>query len=96
PHVLTVAVLDPDGALAALHAELRTRLSEAVPAWTPEDRPLRPHVTVARVRRGARPRRAGLPDVPAAAWSSASLVLFRSHLGGGTARHEALARVELW
>lgn len=95
PHVLTVAVGDPDGALAALHAEVVARLVQALPAWTPEDRPLRPHITVARVRRGARPRMTGLAAVPAASWTSGSVVLFRSHLGGGTARHEALARAEL-
>jgi 2'-5' RNA ligase len=95
PHVLTVAVADPDGALATLHAAVLARLAEALPAWTPETRPLRPHVTVARVRRGAQPRRTGLPTPPSAAWRSASVVLFRSYLGGGEARHEALARAEL-
>jgi 2'-5' RNA ligase len=95
PHVLTVAVLDPDGALAALHAVVAERLAEALPAWTPEMRPLRPHVTVARVRRGAHPRLSGLPEVPRAAWSAGAVVLFRSHLGGGPARHEPLARAEL-
>jgi 2'-5' RNA ligase len=95
PHVLTVAVGDPDGALAALHAAVLARLTEALPAWTPEQRPLRPHVTVARVRRGARPRTAGLPEVPRAAWSAGAVVLFRSHLGGGPARHAPLARAEL-
>lgn len=95
PHVLTVAVRDRDGALAALHAAVRARLAEALPAWTPEDRPLRPHITVARVRRGAEPRRGGLPAVPAATWAAGALVLFRSHLGGGPVRHEPLARAEL-
>jgi 2'-5' RNA ligase len=95
PHVLTVAVGDPGGALAALHAEVLERLAEALPAWTPETRPLRPHITVARVRRGTQPRMTGLPAVPAATWSSGSVVLFRSHLGGGPARHEALARAAL-
>ncbi|MEP6952662.1 MAG: RNA 2',3'-cyclic phosphodiesterase [Solirubrobacteraceae bacterium] len=95
PHVLTVAVADPSGALAALHAEVLARLAEALPAWTPETRPLRPHVTVARVRRGAQPRLTGLPAAPVAAWTSASVVLFRSYLGGGAARHEALARAGL-
>ncbi len=95
PHVLTVAVHDGDGGLAVLHRELLSRLAEAVPAWTPEARPLRPHVTVARVRRDARPRMGGLPAAPRGAWTGSSLVLFRSHLGGGPARHEPLARVEL-
>ena len=95
PHVLTVAVADPAGALAALHAEILARLDAALPAWTPETRPLRPHVTVARVRRGAQPRITGLPPAPVAAWTSASGVLFRSYLGGGVARHEAVAQATL-
>lgn len=95
PHVLTVAVLDPGEDLAALHAVVLERLTEALPAWTPERRPLRPHITVARVRRGAAPRTTGLPEVPRAAWSAGAVVLFRSHLGGGPARHEPLARAEL-
>ncbi|MEA2358750.1 MAG: 2,3-cyclic 3-phosphodiesterase [Solirubrobacteraceae bacterium] len=95
PHVLTVAVADPDGVLVSLHAEILARLGEALPAWAPETRPLRPHITVARVRRGAQPRMTGLPTAPVAAWTSASVVLFRSFLGGGAARPEALARAEL-
>ena len=95
PHVLTVAVGDPDGALEALHAAVLAHLTEALPGWTPEQRPLRPHVTVARVRRGAQPRTTGLPAAPTGTWTSGSVVLFRSHLGGGPARHEALARAEL-
>lgn len=95
PHVLTVAVADPDGALAFLHRALLERLEAALPAWRPEARPLRPHVTVGRVRRGARPRTTGLPAAPAGAWTAGSLVLFRSHLGGGPARHEPLARASL-
>jgi 2'-5' RNA ligase len=95
PHVLTVAVADVDGGLATLHRVLLARLGEALPAWRPEARPLRPHVTVARVRRGADPRMTGLPPVPEGSWTGTSLVLFRSHLGGGPARHEPLAHVSL-
>jgi 2'-5' RNA ligase len=95
PHVLTVAVRDADGALAALHAEVVARLAAALPAWAPERRPLRPHVTVARVRQGVTPRTAGLPDVPRATWSAGALALFRSHLGDGPARYEAVARARL-
>ncbi|MGZ4270596.1 MAG: RNA 2',3'-cyclic phosphodiesterase [Solirubrobacteraceae bacterium] len=95
PHVLTVAVHDVDGALGALHRELMARLRAALPAWAPEERPLRPHVTVARVRRDARPRMRGLPAVPEGAWTGSSLMLFRSHLGDGPARHEPLARAQL-
>jgi 2'-5' RNA ligase len=95
PHVLTVALEDADGALAALQAQVVLRLAEALP-WEPEKRAFRPHVTVARVRRGWRPRLRDLPDAPRAAFVAEAVVLFRSHLGGrAPARYEALERVSL-
>jgi RNA 2',3'-cyclic 3'-phosphodiesterase len=93
PHVLTVALGDVDGALATVRAEVVERLGAALD-WEPEARPFRPHVTVARVRRGARPRR-DLPDAPRATFAGEALTLFRSHLGGGPARYEALERIAL-
>lgn len=90
PHVLAVALT---GALAPLHAQVVERLAAALD-WEPEARPFRPHVTVARVRRGARPRRS-LPDPPRATFTGEAVVLFRSHLGRGPARYEALARASL-
>lgn len=94
PHVLTVEVLDPAGALARLHAAVTEALAEAV-GYEPEHRRFRPHVTVARVRRGAEPRRSGLPEPPSAAFAGEAVTLYRSHLGGGPARYEALERVVL-
>jgi 2'-5' RNA ligase len=93
PHVLTVALEDLDGALATLRAGMVERLSAALD-WEPEGRPFRPHVTVARVRRGIRPRR-HLPEPPEATFAGEAVTLFRSHLGRGPARYEALERVEL-
>jgi 2'-5' RNA ligase len=93
PHVLTVALDDLDGALAELRARLVDRLARALD-WEAERRPFRPHVTVARVRRGKRPHRS-LPDPPRATFAAEAVTLFRSHLGGGPARYEALERVEL-
>jgi RNA 2',3'-cyclic 3'-phosphodiesterase len=93
PHVLTVALDDLDGALADLRAQLVDRLAGALD-WQPERRAFRPHVTIARVRRGGRPRRR-LPDPPRARFAGEAVTLFRSHLGGGPARYEALERVEL-
>ena len=58
-------------------------------------RRFRPHVTVARVRHGAAPRRRGLPDTPEATFDGEALTLYRSWLGGGPARYEALERVAL-
>lgn len=88
--VLTVALEDASGALAAVQAEVAHRL-QAAGVYEPEARPFRPHVTVARLRRGARAPRV----VPAApeplAFSAGPVVLYRSHLGAGGARYEPLA-----
>lgn len=94
PHVLTVAVVDPDGALARLQEALTEALSDAV-GFVPDRRAFRPHVTVARVRRGAVPRRGGLPEAPRAAFTGEALALYRSWLGSGPARYEPLERVAL-
>jgi 2'-5' RNA ligase len=93
PHVLTVALDDLDGTLAALRAQVVEGLAAALD-WAPESRAFRPHVTVARVRRGARVRR-DLPDAPRATFAGEAVTLFRSHLGRGAARYEALERVAL-
>lgn len=93
PHVLTVALDDLDGALAELRAQVVARLAAALD-WTPERRAFRPHVTVARVRHGARVRRE-LPDPPRATFAAEAVTLFRSHLGRGPARYEVLERVQL-
>jgi 2'-5' RNA ligase len=95
PHVLTVGLEDAGGGLAALQARVVERLAAALP-WEPESRPFRPHVTVARVRRGARPRTGDLPEAPAGAFSAPAVVLYRSFLGGGgPARYQPLERVAL-
>ena len=71
-----------DGALAPL-------------GWPPEDRPYRPHLTVARL--DAAPRADGVAIAQAlgeaadgwgTAFRAGEAVLFRSHLGGAAARHE--------
>jgi RNA 2',3'-cyclic 3'-phosphodiesterase len=93
PHVLAVALEDRDGALATLRADVVERLAAAL-AWEPEGRAFRAHVTVARVRRGMRPRRR-LPDAPQATFTGEAVTLLRSHLGQGPARYEALERVAL-
>lgn len=86
PHVLTVAV---EGDLAPLHERLWRALEDR--GFERERRRFRPHVTVARVRRGARPATLDLPTPPEVALGSAALVLLRSHLGRD-ARYEELAR----
>ena len=93
--VLACAVEDPTGALEALHHRVRTALAEAS-GWQPDRRPLLAHVTVCRVRRGARPRRTGAAAEPPAvgtAFDPPELALVRSELGDGPARYTALDRV---
>ena len=95
PHVLTVGLDEAAGVLAALQADVVARLAGALP-WEPEARRFRAHITVARVRRGWRPRLDDLPEPPRATFTAGAVVLFRSHLGGGgPSRYEALERAEL-
>jgi 2'-5' RNA ligase len=91
PHVLTVALEDGDGRLATLRTDVVDRLAAALD-WEPEGRLFRPHVTVARVRRGARPRIRNLPEAPEATFAGDAVVLYRSYLGSGPARYEVLER----
>lgn len=94
PRVLAVDLADGDGALAALQRRVSDALVAAA-GYEPEKRPFRPHVTVARVRRGARVR-AGELAVPAQlAFTGEALTLFRSRLARGGASYEPLVRVEL-
>ena len=96
PGVLAVDLEDGDGACARVQAAVATVLVDRG-AFTPERRAFRPHVTVARVRRGARlEREPSLPAPPAGGpFAATALTLFRSRLGAGPARYEALTRVLL-
>jgi RNA 2',3'-cyclic 3'-phosphodiesterase len=95
PRLLAVTLEDHHGALGALEERLMDALS--ADGWQQRDtRPYLPHVTVARVRRGAAPDLAAvLTPPPPCAFGGAAVVLYRSHLGGGPARYEAQRRVEL-
>ncbi|MBJ7329492.1 MAG: RNA 2',3'-cyclic phosphodiesterase [Solirubrobacteraceae bacterium] len=94
PHVLTLGLEDPAGALAALQRNLVAELTARV-GFAPERRAFLPHVTVARVRRGARVRAESLEGPEPLRFSAEALVLFRSHLGPTGAGYEALTEVEL-
>jgi RNA 2',3'-cyclic 3'-phosphodiesterase len=97
PRLLAVALEDHHGALGALQERLMDAL--VIGGWAQRDaRPYLPHVTVARVRRGESPRpRDEEPEQPPGpgAFCGAAVALYRSHLGHGPARYEALTRVEL-
>ena len=94
PGVLAVDLDDPDGGCARLQRAVSEALV-ALGVFAPERRPFRPHVTVARVRRGARVDRS-LPPLPAGRiFSATALTLYRSRLGPKGARYEALSRTPL-
>jgi 2'-5' RNA ligase len=91
PRVLVVAVVDAEGSLAALQG----RVSEVLAAgagFEPEARAYSPHVTVARVRRGARVRPQALEPPPPLAFDGAAVTLYRSRPGPGGARYEPVSR----
>lgn len=94
PHVLTVGLDDVAGALSDVHGRVLAELSSAI-GWEPEPRPLRPHVTVARVRRGARPRVQALAPAPRASFVATALTLYRSHQERSGARYEVLEQMAL-
>jgi 2'-5' RNA ligase len=87
--VLTVALADPGGALGALQAAVSGGLA-AADLYEPEARPFRPHVTVARLRSGARAPRTldGAPE--ALSFTAGPVTLYRSRLRRGGAVYEPL------
>jgi RNA 2',3'-cyclic 3'-phosphodiesterase len=97
-----VAWLGVDGDMDALRV-LAARVDVAVATALDvprEARPLSPHLTLARVRRGATPeqRRAVAEAIEALAppmsypFTAQEVVLVRSHLGSGSPRYEVLSR----
>ena len=99
PRVLAVH-LDPAGAdpsaLPALQSRLATTLHD-LGVYAAEDRPYLPHVTVARVRRPFPRTPPSLPNaaLDPLAFTANRVTLFRSRLGDGPARYEALETVVL-
>jgi 2'-5' RNA ligase len=92
--VLAVAVQDPDGTLANLQKRVSGALA-AAGLYTPEKRPFRPHVTVARLRPRVRaPRDAALTLDPQE-FRGAAVTLYVSRLHPSGARYEALSRASL-
>ena len=88
--VLWVGLDDAETRIADLAAAVRTGLA----SWLePEERPLQPHVTIARARRDARVPRDLVGDRPApVGFEVRAITLFRSHLGQGAPHYEVLAR----
>jgi RNA 2',3'-cyclic 3'-phosphodiesterase len=94
PGVLAVALDPHDDALARVQAALSHAL-QAGGWYVPESRPFLAHVTVARVRKGARVRRGELPAPAAIAVRGSTVTLYRSRLAAGGVRYEPLSSVGL-
>lgn len=92
--VLCAEVADEGGRLAAIQSRVSDALARAA-VYVPEKRPFRPHITVARLARGARPPRgrSGLPEPDPLPFAGASVTLFRSQLSPHGSRYEPLARL---
>jgi 2'-5' RNA ligase len=94
PRLLAVDLEDPDGRAAALAKAVSDALAEGG-YYEPERRRFWPHVTVARVRRGERNVAPITVQPPAEPFIAGEVALYRSHLGRGPARYEALEQVRL-
>jgi 2'-5' RNA ligase len=94
PRVLTVTLGDDGGRLAVVQSAL-ARALVAGGSYEPESRPFRAHVTVARVQHEGRPRGIELPAPAPVRFTAGRVTLYRSRLGAGPARYEALAGVSL-
>ncbi len=93
PRLFALDLADPEGLGERMQSAVAAALEEAG-EYEPEERPFWPHVTIARVRRGARAR----PPAAAPAlepFSPPALTLFRSHTSSKGARYEALERLVL-
>ncbi len=94
PRVLAVEVANDGDGLTDLHRDLVRAIAAAI-EWESEQRQLRAHVTVARMRGGAAPRGRELPPTPALAFAAEAVTLLRSHLAPDGATYEAIERVPI-
>jgi 2'-5' RNA ligase len=92
--VLTVALEDREGTLAALQARVSGAL-EAAGVYVPEKRPFRAHVTVARLRPRVRAPRTAEIELEPLAFAGGAVTLYESRLHPSGARYEPLARAAL-
>jgi RNA 2',3'-cyclic 3'-phosphodiesterase len=94
PRVLAVDLEDGGGAVGGLQRRVSDALV-AVAGYEPERRAYRPHVTVARVRGGARLRAFELAPPPRTPFRGAALTLYSSSLRRDGALYSPVARVGL-
>jgi 2'-5' RNA ligase len=94
PRLFALDLDDEDGRAGRIQGAVSDAL-ERLGRYEPEKRPFWPHVTLARVRKGARVGRIDVPDPPAEPWIAEAVTLYRSRLSPTGALYEALHRVSL-
>jgi RNA 2',3'-cyclic 3'-phosphodiesterase len=94
PRLFALDLSDAEGRAGRIQAVVSDAL-EGLGLYEPEKRPFWPHVTLARVRKGARVGRFDVPGPPAEPWRAEALTLYRSRLSPKGARYEALAKLPL-
>ena len=94
PRLIALDLEDRDGEATALQSALSDRLAEAR-LYRPEKRLFWPHITLARVKRGARARPLEASAPPIGELEATRLTLYRSTLRPQGALYEPLAAAEL-
>jgi len=95
PRAIALTLVDARHRLSGLQRAISDTL-QAEGWYEPENRPFLAHLTVARLGRGERVRASELPSAPPSrAILCSTVTLYRSHLGSGEARYEALHTIQL-
>jgi 2'-5' RNA ligase len=94
PRLFALDLVDEGGRAGRIQGAVSDAL-QGLGLYEPEKRPFWPHVTLARVRKGARVRGIQTPAPPAEPWRGVAVTLYRSRLSREGARYEPLARFAL-
>jgi 2'-5' RNA ligase len=94
PRLFAIDLADHDARAGTIHAAVVEALARAG-FYEPEPRKFWPHVTVARVGRSERRAAPITVPPPPDEFKATEIALYRSHLGRGPARYEAMARFTL-
>ena len=94
PRLFALDLADEGGGAAGLHRAVAGALADAG-LHEPEARPFWPHVTLARVRRGARPGGWSPAEPWVRRFTSSALTLYESVPGRAGVRYRVVERLEL-
>jgi 2'-5' RNA ligase len=94
PRLFALDLAEEEGAASAVQAAIAGALA-GERLYEPEARPFWPHLTLARVKRGARAAPLATPPPPAEPFEAGEVTLYRSTLRPQGALYEPLARARL-